>query len=656
MAVPREIRHRLDFGGLIAMRYDPRDMTHGNLWKQILIFSLPLMASNLLQVLFNMSDIAVVGQFAGSHALGSVGSTATLAALYSGFLIGMGAGVNVLTARFIGARERENTRQTVHTASAVCLGLGVILFALCFCLARPLLTLLGTKEELIDGAILYMRIYAFGLPAMALYNFGSAVLTASGDTKRPLIFLSIAGGLNICLNLFFVIVCKMAADGVALATILSQYTSAVLVLRVLLRTQEDYRLELKNFVFSWEKAQRILALGITSGLQHAIFAMANLFIQSAVNTFSAAVVEGNSAAANADSLVYEVMAAPYTACSTFISQNYGAHNKERIQKAYRVSLVYSFGVGAVLGLALWALNRSTAAEEAASSAAADGTIPLCSFSTADLSRITYTYNGQTLTLDHADGSWTLAEDSDYHLDESACNTMVTALSSLHAKRQLDAQAGEDYGFDAPELTVTVTAAGQTTTLTLGSSNTVTGDRYVQKDGDTALYTVDASRTACFAYDKAGLFGSFSPAGFAASDVEQVAYTLASGEKVSLTAGSELAEDGDEADSASYETVWRFAGDADTDLDQDKVQSMLSALSSYVSGQITPADGADPAACGFDAPLAVVQVTTADGTKTLTYASGTDGYYLMVEGDDSIYAVDGSIVQAVTQTADALTAA
>ena len=179
---------------------------------------------------------------------------------------------------------------------------------------------------------------------------------------------------------------------------------------------------------------------------------------------------------------------------------------------------------------------------------------------------------------------------------------------------------------------------------------------MQKDGDTALYTVDASRMACFACDKAGLFGSFSPAGFAASDVEQVAYTLASGEKVSLTAGSELAGDGDEADSASYETVWRFAGDADTDLDQDKVQSMLSALSSYVSGQITPADGADPAACGFDAPLAVVQVTTADGTKTLTYASGTDGYYLMVEGDDSIYAVDGSIVQAVTQTADALTAA
>ena len=304
-------------------------------------------------------------------------------------------------------------------------------------------------------------------------------------------------------------------------------------------------------------------------------------------------------------------------------------------KTKQRALLALLAAAVLLGAALWAVIRSNAKAEQAASAAAEGSIPLSSFAAEDLKQIEYTYNGETYTLQCSGGSWQLAQDPSYHLDESACNTMVTALSSLNAKRQLDAQAGEDYGFDAPELTVTVTAAGQTTTLTFGSSNTVTGDRYVQKDGDTALYTVDASRTACFAYDKAGLFGSFSPAGFAASDVEQVAYTLASGEKVSLTAGSELAGDGDEADSASYETVWRFAGDADTDLDQDKVQSMLSALSSYVSGQITPADGADPAACGFDAPLAVVQVTTADGTKTLTYASGTDGYYLMVEGDDSI---------------------
>ena len=319
-------------------------------------------------------------------------------------------------------------------------------------------------------------------------------------------------------------------------------------------------------------------------------------------------------------------------------------------KAKQRTLAVLAAVIAVLGLALWALNRSTAAEEAASSAAAEGTIPLSAFSASDLSSITYTYNGQIITLNYADGSWTLADDPDYHLDESACNTMVTALSALNAKRLITAQAGEDYGLADPQLTVTVTAAGQTTTLTFGSSNAVTGDQYVQREGDDALYTVDANRSACFAYDKAGLFGSFSPAGFTTSEAQQVAYTLASGENVSLTAGSEPAEGADEADSSDYETVWRFTGDAGTAVDQDKVQSMLSALSSYVSGQITPADGADPAACGFDTPLATVQVTTASGTRTLTYASGVDGYCLMVDGDDSIYTVDLSIVQAALLTA------
>lgn len=334
------------------MRLASRDMTRGNLWKQMLLFSLPLMASNLLQVFFNMSDIAVVGQFAGSHALGSVGSTSTLVTLYTGFLIGMGAGVNVLTARYLGAQEDTSVRQTVHTALVVCLALGLCMMGLCFFLARPLLMLLETKPELLDGAVLYLHIYAFGLPATALYNFGSAVLTASGDTKRPLLFLAVAGLLNIGLNLFFVIVCKMAAGGVALATILSQYVSAALVLRVLLRAKEVYRLDMQNFSLNAEKARRILALGLASGFQHAIFSLANLFIQSAVNSFDAAVVEGNSAAANADSLVYEVMAAVYTACSSFISQNFGARKKRRILKAYAISTVYSFGVGLALGLGL----------------------------------------------------------------------------------------------------------------------------------------------------------------------------------------------------------------------------------------------------------------------------------------------------------------
>ena len=305
--------------------------------------------------------------------------------------------------------------------------------------------------------------------------------------------------------------------------------------------------------------------------------------------------------------------------------------------AKRRTLAVLAAVIAVLGLALWALNRSTAAEEAASSAAADGTIPLCSFSTADLSRITYTYNGQTLTLDDADGSWTLAEDSDYHLDESACNTIVTALSSLNAKRQLDAQAGEDYGFDAPRLVVNVSAAGERTTLTVGAENPVTGDVYVRREGGDAVYTVDAARFRCMEQTKAELFGAFSPAGITVSDIEAVSYTLQSGETIKLQSVSQPTE----ADSTTYQTVWQLTDEPNAALDTDETDALLAALASYVTGQNT---AADLSSCGFDAPLVTAEVTTADGTVTLTYAIGTDGYYMMVSGDSSVYTVDGQTVQ------------
>ena len=188
-------------------------LTHGRLGKQILAFSLPLMLSNVLQVLFNMSDIAVVGRFSGPIALGAVGSTATLVTLFTGFLIGLGSGINALVARFLGAGSREETQRTVHTALALSLIFGAVLLLLGELTAVPLLKLLGTKEELIDGATIYLRIYFLGMPAMALYNFGNAVLSAAGDTRRPLLYLLIAGILNVALNLFFVIVCGMSADG-----------------------------------------------------------------------------------------------------------------------------------------------------------------------------------------------------------------------------------------------------------------------------------------------------------------------------------------------------------------------------------------------------------------------------------------------------------
>ena len=326
----------------------------------------------------------------------------------------------------------------------------------------------------------------------------------------------------------------------------------------------------------------------------------------------------------------------------------------------RRTLAVLAAVIAVLGLALWALNRSTAAEEAASSAAADGTIPLCSFSAADLSRITYTYNGQTLTLDDADGSWTLADDPDYHLDASACNTMVTALASLNAKRQLTAQPGEDYGLADPAVTVTVTAAGETNTFAFGTENPVTGDLYVQKAGDDAVYTVSGNKAACFELTKADLFGAFNPAGLTASALESVSITTGSG-TLALNAVSEPAEaerDSEDAssesaaDSTTYQTVWRLADEPSADLDDSKVQSILSALAGYVTAQITDAD---PSAYGFDAPLATVRAASADGTVTLHYAENADGCWMMVEGDSSVYAVDLDTVQALLITAAALKA-
>ena len=308
----------------------------------------------------------------------------------------------------------------------------------------------------------------------------------------------------------------------------------------------------------------------------------------------------------------------------------------------------------LLAAALWAVTHSNAKAEQAASAAAEGSIPLSSFAAEDLEQIEYTFNGETYTLQYSGGSWQLAQDPAYHLDESACNTMRTALMALNAKRSLTPQAGEDYGLDSPQLTVTVTvtAAGQSTTLTFGAENPVTGDLYVQKAGDDAIYTVSGNKAACFQLDKAGLFGSFCPTGLTASAITQVAYTLADGTSVTLNAVSEPAEstdstDADSASSTAYETVWRLASDPAASLVQDKVQSLLSALCTYATAQTTDAD---LSACGFDASVFTAVVTSEDGsTVQLAYACGTDGWYLQVEGDTSVYTVDTSTVQALLLT-------
>ena len=276
------------------------------------------MLSNVLQVLFNMSDIAVVGQFAGAEALGAVGSTATLVFLFTGFLIGIGNGINARTAMYLGSRSDRETEETVHTSCILSALIGVLLLIIGVVFARPLLELLNTKDGLIDGACLYLRIYFLGMPALALYNFGNAVFSAAGNTKKPLVYLLVAGVINVLLNLLFVIVCGLGVAGVAIASAVSQYVSAILIISALLRMDESYRLRFSKLRLYRDKSRSVLSLGVPAGLQNSIFAIANLFIQSGVNSFDAVIVEGNSAAANADSLVYDVMAAFYIACSSFM--------------------------------------------------------------------------------------------------------------------------------------------------------------------------------------------------------------------------------------------------------------------------------------------------------------------------------------------------
>ena len=333
------------------------EMTTGSLWKNILLFSLPLMLTQLLEVLFNLSDVAVVGKFASYQALGSVGSTSTLVTLFAGFLIGMGAGVNVAVARALGIGSEEETEKTIHSAFIICTIFGVVVCLACNLFARQMLEMLNTKEELMDGAVLYLKIFSLGMPAMAIYNCGNGVMSAAGDTKRPLLYLTIAGALNVALNLFFVIGLHMAADGVALASAIAQCVSAALIVAHLLRRKDSCRLDLWKLRIHKMASKRILMMGVPSGLQNAIFAIANLFVQVGVNSFDAVMVSGNSAAANADTLIFNMMAAFYTACATFGSRNWGAGNNDRILKSYRISMCYAAIVGGVAGGLLLLFGR-----------------------------------------------------------------------------------------------------------------------------------------------------------------------------------------------------------------------------------------------------------------------------------------------------------
>ncbi len=334
----------------MAKRNYEIDMCNGPLLGKILRFALPLMLSGILQLLFNAADIIVVGQFTGKEALAAVGSTGSLINLIVNVFVGLSIGTNVLVAQYIGAQDVKNVSDTVHTSILVSLIAGTVLIFIGIFLAEPMLTLMGTPDDVLDQATLYMRIYFIGMPANMLYNFGAAILRAFGDTQRPLFFLFIAGVVNVVFNLIFVIIFHMGVAGVAIATVMSQTISAVLVLLCLLRADGMYKVYWKQLKIHKDKLLGMARIGLPAGLQGAIFSISNVLIQSSINSFGSVVMAGSTAASNIEGFVYTSMNAIYQANLSFTSQNVGAQKYSRINHITFLCIGVVTAVGVVMGV------------------------------------------------------------------------------------------------------------------------------------------------------------------------------------------------------------------------------------------------------------------------------------------------------------------
>ncbi len=325
------------------------DMCSGSILKKMLMFTLPLMLSSILQLLFNAADIVVVGRFAGDNSLAAVGSTTALINLLTNLFVGLSIGANVTAARNYGGKREDALSRTVHTAVTISIISGVILTVIGVVGTKEMLRLMSTPDEIIDLAADYLRIYFAGITATTIYNFGSALLRAIGDTKRPLYYLLAAGAVNVVLNLLFVIVFKMDVSGVALATIISESLSAFLVIRCLMRETGAIKLDLKKLRVHKAELVSIIRIGLPAGFQGIVFALSNVVIQSSVNLFGNIVVAGNSAAANIEGFVYMAMNSFYQATLSFMSQNFGAGEYKRLNKILACGELCVVAVGLVLG-------------------------------------------------------------------------------------------------------------------------------------------------------------------------------------------------------------------------------------------------------------------------------------------------------------------
>lgn len=318
------------------------DIIHGSIWKGILQFSLPVAATAILAQLFNASDIAVVGNFAGpgsTVAVAAVGANSPLIGLIVNFFVGISLGVTVVIANAIGLNDPERVHKTVHTSFVMSILGGVIVAVLGQLLAEPVLHLLHVPEDVFPSALVYLRIYLLGMPVILLYNFEAAIFRSVGETRIPLIALASSGVLNVILNLFFVAVLRMTVDGVAIATVASNAVSAAILYVELRRTTQEIHVDPRCLSIDRSCLKRILRIGLPAGMQSAVFALSNIVIQSAINSLGTVVMAASSAAFNIEVISYDVLSAFSQACTTFVGQNFGASDLHRCKKALKLSLL-----------------------------------------------------------------------------------------------------------------------------------------------------------------------------------------------------------------------------------------------------------------------------------------------------------------------------
>lgn len=333
--------------GNMSIKKHEMDMTEGPLFKKILIFSLPLIFTGLLQCLYNAADLIVVGHFRGHIALAAVGSTGALNNLIVGLFMGISVGAGVCAAQYIGARENDKVEKVVHTSVLAALIMGVIVGAIGFVLSKSLLILMDTPENVIEYSTLYIRIIFLGVPAVLLYNFCAAILRATGDTKHPLIFLTISGIVNVGLNVLMVVCFDMGVEGVAIATITSQYLSAALVVWHMCRIDSCIKIKPRELRIHKEHFVRMMKIGVPSGIQGTLFSLSNVLFQSAINGFGDVIMAGNAAAANIETFTWIIMNALHHTAVSFTAQNIGAKKYERLGAVLRNCLVVVTAVWAV---------------------------------------------------------------------------------------------------------------------------------------------------------------------------------------------------------------------------------------------------------------------------------------------------------------------